>query len=129
MATSPAYAATPLLDYCQVSAANTNRDGTGTTVLLGSGTAAGKRVTRCSIQSTGTTTAGAVRLYVSTDSGTTKRLIVEKVVPAITPAVGTTPPFYTTVPEIVGLVLPGTTAQIYASTNNAETFNLTLESA
>lgn len=138
MATSAQYATTPIVEYAQVSAANTNRDGTGTTVLLCSGPSSaqasgvGKRIARIIVKATGNTTAGMVRFYISTDGGTTKRLAAEVVVGAITVS-ATVQSFYSTVPELEGLVLQGQVSSqncsLYASTHNAETFNIIISSA
>jgi hypothetical protein len=139
MATQPQYAATPEITITQISTANTNRDGSGTITEVcagpssARGTGVGRRITRVTISATASTTAGAVRFFISTNSGTNDFMIVERSVPAITVATGTTPPFRTEVAELVGLVLQGTvstaTTNLYASTNNAETFNILVESA
>jgi len=138
MATAAQYATTPIVEYAQVSAANTNRDGTGTTVLICSGPSSaqgsgvGKRIARVFVKGTGTTTAGMVRFYISTDGGTTKRLVTETIVTAIT-ASASVAAFYAIVPELEGLVLQGQVSSqncsIYASTHNAETFNIVVISA
>ena len=138
MATSAQYATTPIIEYAQVSAANTNRDGTGTTVLLCSGPSSaqgsgiGKRIARIIVKATANTTAGMVRFYISTDGGTTKRLIAEISVSALTVS-STVQSFYSTVPELEGLVLQGqvssSNCSLYASTDNAETFNIIISSA
>jgi len=134
MATSAQFTAAPAVDISQISTANTSRDGSGTTVEVCAGPSAtagngvGKRIIRVSIQATGTTTAGVVRFFYSADSGSTKRLIEETLVPAITPSTSVAA-FRTEVAELVGLVLPGgNTHKLYASTNNAETFNILIES-
>lgn len=134
MATTAQYTAQPILEHVQISTANTNRDGTGTmgTICTGPNTTAGvgvgKRIFRITVQATVTTTAGVVRFFISTDNGTTKRMICEKIVPAITPST-TIPAWRVEVPELVGLIIPGGTGNIlYASTNNAETFNIICES-
>jgi hypothetical protein len=134
MATTAQFTAQPIIDVAQVSTANTNRDGSGTlvTVATGPSTAAaagvGKRINRVTVQSTGTTTAGVIRFYISLDSGTTNRLCVEKIVPALTPSTAFAA-FRIDVGELVGLVLPGGgAAMLRASTNNAETFNIVVES-
>jgi len=139
MATQPQYAATPEITITQISTANTNRDGSGTITEVcagpssARGTGVGRRITRVTISATGNTTAGAVRFFISTNSGTTDFMIVERSVPAITVSTGVTPPFRTEVAELVGLVLQGTvstaTTNLYASTHNAETFNILVESA
>jgi hypothetical protein len=134
MATTAQFTAQPIIDVAQVTTANTNRDGTGTivTVATGPSTAAaagvGKRVNRVVVQATGTTTAGVVRFFISTDGGTTNRLILEKIVPAITPSTSVAA-FRSDVGELVGLVLVGGgNSTLRASTNNAETFNIMVES-
>lgn len=127
MASSAAYATTPITDYVQATAANTARDGTGTTALLATGTSAGKFIRRVIINATGTTTAGVVRFFLSLDTGTTKRLIKEVLIPARTPST-TVDTFRQEVLELIGMILAGTTAQIYVSTHNAETFNIVCES-
>lgn len=134
MATTAQFTAQPTIDISQVSTANTNRDGTGTivTVATGPSTAAaagvGERINRVVVQATGTTTAGVIRFYISVDGGTTNRLICERLVPAITPST-TIAAFRSEVSELVGLVLTGGgSCMLRASTNNAETFNIMVES-
>lgn len=123
MAATPAYAANPRsLDIAQVSAANTNRDGTGTIVTVCTGAAAGTRISSVTVKATGTTTAGMVRIYLSTDSGTTWRLREELKVTAVTPS-GTAVSFASRV-EFETMVLFGTSDLVGASTHNAETFNI-----
>jgi hypothetical protein len=134
MATTAQFTAQPIIDIAQVSTANTNRDGTGTIVTVATGPASsagsgvGKRINRVIVHATGTTTAGVIRFFVSLDSGTTNRLILERLVPAITPSTSTVA-FRSEIGELVGMILPGGgAAMIRASTNNAETFNITVES-
>lgn len=134
MATTAQYTAQPILEYAQVSTANTNRDGTGTLVTVSTGPSAsaaagvGQRINRISVNATGTTTAGMIRFFLSLDNGTTNRLIAEKVVTAITVGASTAA-FRTEVPELVGLILPGGgQALLRASTEKAETFNVIVES-
>jgi hypothetical protein len=138
MATSAQYVSTPVIEVSQVTTADTSRTAPTTTSLICSGPSVasasgiGKRILRIVIQSVNSTTAGAVRIWISTDGGTTKRLLVERVIPAITATAGTTPPYRSEVPELVGLVLPGTVSSnatnLYASTNVSETFNIVVES-
>lgn len=133
MATSAQYAVAPTVEISQVSTANTNRDGSGTTVEVAAGpstaqgTGVGKRIDYVLIVATGTTTAGMIRFFLSTDGGTTKRMIAEVPVSAVT--VGTsTPAFQTAVPVLVNMNLQGqvsaASCKLYASTHNAETFNI-----
>lgn len=138
MATAAQYTTTPIVEYAQVSAANTARDGTGTTVLLCSGPAStqgsgiGKRISKVIIKSTGTTTAGMIRFFISTDGGTTKRLLTEATVYALTPSASVAS-YETSVPALEGLVLQGQVSSqncsLYGSTEKAETFNIIVVSA
>ena len=133
MATSAQYSVAPTVEISQVSTANANRDGSGTTVEVcagpstAQGTGVGKRITAVFIQATGTTTAGMIRFFLSTDGGTTKRLIAESVIPAVT-ASATAAAYNVSVPVLADLVLQGqvssASCKLYASTEKAETFNI-----
>jgi len=115
--------------YGQVTATNTNRDGTGTTVLLFTPGSNGSRVERIVVTATGTTTAGMVRFYLSTDSGTTKRLWKEIAITAIVPSASVsafTSSINTALASMPLLMLPSGTT-VYVSTHNTETFNVFFE--
>jgi hypothetical protein len=139
MATSAQYVTTPVLEIMQGITADTSRTAptAANTYLVcqgpatASGSGVGKRITRVTVSATGTTTAGVIRFWISVDTGTTKRLILEKIVAANTPSTSN-PVVRFDVPELVGLVLPGTVASavtsLYATTNNTETFNFLVES-
>jgi hypothetical protein len=134
MATTAQYTAAPILEISQVTTADTSRTAPTNSVEITAGpnqTAAngvGKRILRVTIEATGTTTAGVIRFFLSTDSGTTKRLFTEVLVSAVTPST-TTRSFRADATELVGLILPGgTNNKIYATTNNNETFNIFVES-
>lgn len=134
MATNAQYTAQPILEYAQVTTADTSRTSPTNTVEITAGpnvspgSGVGKRIFRVTVQSTATTTAGVIRFFLSLDSGTTDRLICEKIVPAVTPSTSVAA-WRTEVAELVGLILPGGTAnKIYATTNNTETFNIIVES-
>ena len=125
MATSPAYASAPKLWIGQATAANTNRDGTGTIVTLGTAPAAGSRLDGVIVQAVGTTTAGMVRLYIH--DGANARLFLEMPVIAVTPS-ATQPAWgaqanVNTMSQLFPLVLPSAYS-LRASTHNAETFNI-----
>lgn len=126
MANVPAYAATPRLWMAaQISAANTNRDGTGTIATMGTAPAAGTRLDGVIVMAAGTTTAGMVRLYIH--DGTNARLFLELPVIAITPS-ATLPGWaaavnYNSMPDVFPIVLPSGYS-LRASTHNAETFNV-----
>lgn len=135
MATTAQYTAQPILEYSQVTTAQTTLDNPASNaVKISTGPSAtaaagvGQRVNRITIQATGNTTAGFVRIYLSLDSGTTKRLIAEKAVTVATVS-ATVAAFRAEVPEVVGLILPGGgVAELYATTHNTETFNIIVES-
>ena len=139
MATSAQYVTTPVIEITQGTTADTSRTAptAGNTYLVCQGPATasasgiGKRITRVTVAATGTTTAGVIRFWISVDTGTTKRLILEKIIVANTPST-TNPIVRFDVPELVGLVLPGTVSSavtsLYATTNNTETFNFLVES-
>lgn len=128
MSTSANYASTAKNSGAQISTANTARDGTGTLGTVYTAGVSGSRIDSIVIQATGTTTAGMIRFFSSIDTGTTKRLISEVPVLAIT-AAATTPVFQTVLTSQNasfmqnGLVLEANSI-LYASTNNAESFNV-----
>lgn len=122
------YTSTPKNGSTQISVANTNRDGTGTLGTVYTAGTSGARIDSILIQATSTTTAGMIRFFLSTDAGTTKRLIGEVAVTAATPS-GTAQAFSVALNSNVsgflekGLILESS-AILYASTHNAETFNV-----
>jgi hypothetical protein len=113
------YANTPRAALGQVSTANTARDGTGTLATIFTAGSSGSRIDDIKIQATGTTTAGAVRLFLH--DGTNARLYDEILVPAITPS--TTVEAFSATLVNQAIVLPNGWS-LRASTNNAETFNV-----
>jgi hypothetical protein len=121
VSSTPVFAQAPVCDSVQVSTANANRDGTGTLGTLHTAGANGSRVELVRVKAAVTTTAGMVRLFVSTDGGTTKRLIAELVVTAVTVG-ASTPSFEGEWVPTRPLVLPAA-AVLYASTHNAEAIN------
>ena len=128
MATAPVYYVTPVVTSAQISAANTNLDGTGTTVEVASGTGSGstpRKVDRIRAKAIATSVAGNIRFFYSPDNGTTKRLIGELAVTAITVAAGTNSWEGTLYLE--GLALVDSNSKIYASTHIAASFNITSE--
>ena len=120
--TSPIFPLTPVIGAANISSAVTGltvSGVTGLTSVLAAG-ANGTRVDAVEVQATGNTTANMVRLWVYAGSGNAQ-LIKEVAIPANTasasnPAVSVTVPFST-------LVLP-TGYTLYASTNNAEAYNV-----
>lgn len=125
-ANSVQFAATPGLTLSQVSAANTNRDGTGTVVTVLAGSATGRRINKITVKGIATSTAGMVRIYFY--DGTNTRLYLEVAVTAITASASvaaftSTTLFY----DSDAPILPSASYEIRASTHNAETFNIIVE--
>ena len=128
MATSPNFSATPKVGSVLISTANTNRDGTGTLGTVFTAGSSGSRIDSIVIQSSVTTTAGMIRLFIH--DGTTARLYDEIPVLAVTVA-ATTPAWSVALgnsaPLSSGgrypLMLP-TGYSLRAATNNAESFNV-----
>lgn len=142
MATTAQFVAAPVIDFAQIGpTANDGRTGSGTIgtnlFLVCSGptfnaaSGIGKRITRGVIHGVSANSAGVVRFFYSPDSGTTRRMILEKPVFA-TSVSATTSSFRTEIPELVGLVLPGVSGanahQIYAATHVSDTYNIMIES-
>lgn len=121
--TTPIFLASSALAYVQVSTANANRDGTGTLGTVLAGGTNGTLVQRVRVKATVTTTGGMVRIFLSTDSGASKRLIAELDVDAITPSATLKTWEEEWVPADP-LILKDATHILYASTHNAETFNV-----
>jgi hypothetical protein len=122
---NPIYGDSVYVGMGQLTAANTARDGTGALVQIAQGGADGSRIDMVKIMAVGTTTAGMIRLFLSLDNGTTKRLIAEIPVSAVTPSAsvnGFTADYIYNAGS--PLYLPDANAILYASTHNAETFNL-----
>lgn len=122
---NPIYGDAVYIGQCQVTTANTARDGTGSPTQLAQGGANGSRIDMVLIMGVGTVTAGMIRLFLSLDGGTTKRLLAEIPVTPTTPS-GTVAGFtYTWVfNSAEPLFLPDTSAILYATTHNTETFNV-----
>jgi hypothetical protein len=118
MADSPAFASTPRCETAAVSAANTNRDGTGTIVAIATGAATGTKIEEVDVKATVTTTAGMVRLYLSLDAGTTWRLYDEIPVTAITASASVAT--FRQANTYTNLILRDASAKLGASTHNAE---------
>ncbi len=82
MAAAPVFAATPRCAVGALSAANTNRDGTGTIVTVFTAGSSGSKIEEVRITPAVTTTAGMVRLYLH--DGSTYYLFSEHVIAAAT---------------------------------------------
>lgn len=139
MASTAQYVSQPTVDIAQIPAStvNTARDGTGTIVTIASGPAVaagagvGKRISRATVQRTGTTTATNVTIFYSPDNGTTNRFLGEIFLPAYT-AAATTMSVEVQIPFLVGFIIPGAatnTPCIRASTtvSNSVAINVIIE--
>ncbi len=120
MATSPVFEAVPRVERGVLSAANTNRDGSGTVVTLLTAVAAGTEIKRVVVTATGTTTAGMVRLFLY--DGTNYTAIREIPIGAVTPSAS----LAAARGEVVfsDIMLPNASWSLRASTHNAETFHV-----
>jgi hypothetical protein len=121
MAASPLFVGTPKQAQTQIGTANTARDGTGTLGTLFTAGASGSRLDRIKFTAVGTVTAGVLRIFISYDGGTTKRLYDEVLVTATTPST-TVAAFTSTYSFPSGWNLQAN-AIVYVATNNAESFN------
>ena len=123
MGSSANFAATPRSEVVDISAANTNRDGTGTIVAAFVAGASGSRVDRIEVKAIGTTTTGMVRAFKKNGAGAWK-LWREYQVNAITPSSSTLS--YSALDDDIGSIL-ASGMQIGFSTHNAEAFTVNIE--
>jgi hypothetical protein len=135
MATSAQYTAQPILEYSQLTTGDGSRTAPTNAVEITAGPNAtagagvGRRITKVTCHATGNTVNGMLRFFVSLDNGTTKRLILEKPKPNVTPS-SSVSAVRIEVAELVGMMLPGGTAnKLYATTSDTETWNVIVESA
>lgn len=120
MSATASFASIPRSEICSISAANTNRDGTGTIVSGFTSGASGSRVERIEGKALVSTTAGMVRAFKKDGAGAWK-LWREFVVSAITPSASVETFSFTS--DDVGEILE-TGFQIGFSTHNAEAFEI-----
>jgi hypothetical protein len=118
MALNPQYADNPRSESVEISASNTNRDGTGTIVqLIQAVGEIGTIVDRIYIKATGTTTAGMFRIFKREGSGSWK-LYDEIPVTAITPSASL--PTFRVILNVGEVLKSGDSFGV--STHNAESF-------
>ena len=122
MASNPSFTSTPRYAQATVSTANTARDGTGTIVSIITGVTAGTKIFEVITQATVTTTAGMVRLFISSDSGSTWKLFDEVSIAAAT--VSGTVKGNRVSTTYANLILPNSSHQLGASTHNAESIHV-----
>ena len=124
--TTPIFIATPKTWYGQVTVANTGRDGSGTIVTLVTGAANGSAVQAINLWAAATSAANVVRIFLSLDGGTTKRLIYEFEITAVTVS-GSVAGFNAEWIPSLPINLPDANAILYASVHTTgETINLRL---
>lgn len=119
MATTPTYMSIPWCPTATISAANANRNGTGTIVAFALAPTGGARIDDIRIIATGTTTVGKVRMY--RYDGTTHLYMDEFDVTAIT-ASATVAPWAQDIYNLGQILEAGQTLSF--STEKAETFNI-----
>jgi hypothetical protein len=123
MASAPQFTSTPRLGLAQLTAANTNRDGTGTLVDVISGGTNGTRVEHIDFAAAGNTSAGIVRLFLN--DGTNTRLWKEILVQAVTTSTSVSVWMYSLDCSTLGrLLILKSGWTLKASTHNADTFNV-----
>lgn len=112
------FAATPRNTIVDISAANTNRDGTGTIVSAFTAGASGARIERIDVKGVNVTTSGMVRAFKRVTAGAWK-LWREYPVDPITPS-ATTATFTVRDDDIGEILTAG--MEVGFSTHNAEAF-------
>ncbi len=124
MAANPNFVANPQTGTATISTANLNRNGTGTIGTVFTAGASGARIDAVSIKATGTTAAGTVVLYVSTDGGVTWTAIDPEIAVSAIAVSATVASFGVTVLFPGGLQLQAN-ARLGASTTIAQEFDIT----
>ncbi len=125
MASTPSFASVIKTGIATLGTSNTNRNGSGTLETVYTAGTNGSRIDFIKITATGATTAGMIRLFIS--SGTSNYLYHEIPVFAITPS-GSAEVFQTYLTtEVNSNILPiflKNGESLKASTHNSETFNV-----
>ena len=119
MAAAPSFAATVRASAANIATADTSRTSPTNVGTVFTAGASGSRIDEVNIISTGTTTAGVVRLWVYT--GSTYYMLSETIVTAITPS--TTLAVFSSTSTFNNLMLPSGHS-LRATTNNSESFNV-----
>lgn len=115
MASTPAFASTPRAASAALSAANTNRDGTGAVVTVFTAGSGGSKIEEVRIVPAGATTPGIVRLFLF--DGSTYALFHEAAIAGNSPSASQA--VVVTVLTFDNLMLPSGWS-LRASTHNAE---------
>ena len=121
MASSAQYVAAAVTSAALLSAANPNRNGTGAVVTLYPAQVVDSRVDDITIQALGTTTAGAVRIFVK--NGSNFYLLRDEAIEAVI-ASASVPAFSVRLSNLAWILAPGW--ELVASTEKAESFAVTV---
>lgn len=121
MASSAQYVATAVTSAALLTAANPSRNGTGTVVTLYPAQVVDSRVDDINIQALGTTTAGAVRIFLK--NGANFYLLRDIAVEAVV-ASASVPAFSLQLLNLAWILAPGW--ELVASTEKAESFAVTV---
>ncbi len=122
MSSSPTFTSTPRTVAINVASGNTGRDGSGTPTALITGAAAGTKVLEIVAQATVTTTAGMVRIFITTDNGSNIRLFDE--FPIAVATVSASVAGIRVSKTYSNLLLADANAKLYATTHNSESINV-----
>ncbi len=122
MASAPAFVGTPRIAVANVATANTATDGTGTITTLITGVAAGTRVLEIDVKCAATSAAAQVNIFLSSDTGSTWKIIDSITVTAVTQTT-TVAGFESTV-YYENLVLPSTSHSIGVTTTVSQSTNV-----
>ena len=123
MSSTPNFATADIVSQAAIAATgNTGQDGSGTlSTLMQGSNGVQQRIDAISINATGTTTAGKIRFYLSTDNQTTKRKIGELNVSAAAPS-ATVATFSDVWYPPKPIPVPDANTFIYAAPFNSEGF-------
>ena len=122
MATAPAFIETPCAAAVNVATANTAIDGTGTITELIAGAASGTRVLEVTAKCAATSAAALVNVFLSTDSGSTWKLIDTIAVSAVT--VSNTVPSHKGTILFQNLILPSSAYRLGVTTTISQSTNV-----
>lgn len=123
MAANPSFAVTPRYAVANITGANTTLDGSGANFsTLITGAASGTRIDEVHVKCAATSAAALVRLWLSPDGGTTKRLYWEFPITAVT--VSNTVPAFAMAVSFTNLILPDTNTVLLATSTIAQSTNV-----
>ena len=122
MAGTPSFIFTPRENSVNVALDNTNRDGSGTVSSLIIGASAGTKINEIVAQATVTTTAGMIRVFLSTDGATTWRLFDELPISANT--VSASNGGLRVAKTYSNLILDDSNCELGVTTHNSESINV-----